>query len=179
MKKAMILFMVCGGFLYAATPKTTTQESQLPQLLDATTDHTFMQCCEFINMPAQEVNSFATYYDAHTKRHRRIKSAANRQARAQRMRDKGRSALEVERPDLYAQLTALEAGSIVSVSPRACVAQNARLFLNRYGVWNEYKKSQAQSHGSVWAKVKGFARNGKQRVAQWFGNREPVTVAAN
>lgn len=159
---------------------TLAQESpSLKKVLDATSDVSFGLFCEFIALPNEQSKDFAAYYETQTKKIKRVKSNATRQARAQQLRDKGRSALEVEEPKLYSEFMAFEAGTIACMSPRACVAQNARLFLTRYGAWHEFKKSHAQSQASMWAKVKEFARDGKQRVAMWFGPREEVTVAAN
>lgn len=159
---------------------TYTHEMQsIKKVLDATSDVTFGTFCEFIAVPIEQKNEFALYYENQTKKIKRVRSSATRQARAQELRDKGRSALEVEEPQLFAEFKSCEAGTIVCASPRACVAQNARLFLTRYGAWHEFKKSHAQSQVSMWAKVKDFARSGKQRVAQWFGPREEVQVALN
>lgn len=151
--------------------------ASLQQLLDCSDDHTVAQFCEFVEVPEDERQSFITFYETQVKKHQRIKSAARRQSRAQKTRDSGRSALEVELPDCYTQLTALEAKTNKCKSPQACVAQNARFFLTRYSAWHDYKKSQAQSQAGLWAKVKGLARGGSQRVAQWFGRSEPVKVA--
>lgn len=160
-------------------PVVVSEAASLKKVLDATTDVPFGAFCEFIAVPKEQSKDFAAYYETQTKKIKRVKSNATRQARAQELRDKGRSALEVEEPTLYNEFMAFEAGSIACMSPRACVAQNARLFLSRYGAWHEFKKSHAQSQASMWAKVKGFAQGGKQRVAQWFGPRQEVTIAAN
>lgn len=173
MKKTLIccMLMFVPGILAVESPS-------LKKVLDATEDVPFTAFCEFIAVPKEQGKDFAAYYQTQTKKIKRVKSHATRQARTQQLRDKGRSALEVEEPELYAQFVAFEVGTIPCSSPRACVAQNARLFLTRYGAWHEFKKSHAQSQASMWAKVKEFARESKQRVAYWFGPRDEVTTVA-
>lgn len=158
---------------------TIAQEISLKKVLDATSDVSFGAFCEFIAVPQEQNKEFASYYENQTKKIKRVRSSATRQARTQELRDKGRSALEVEEPALYAEFKRFESGEITCVSPRACVAQNARLFLTRFGAWHEFKKSHAQSQISMWAKVKDFTRASKQKVAQWFGAPQEVSVALN
>ncbi|MGE0010277.1 MAG: hypothetical protein AB7F19_07140 [Candidatus Babeliales bacterium] len=173
MKRIMVCWMLFAGTLCA-------QEMQsIKKVLDATEDIEFSTFCEFIGVPVEQRAEFAAHYETQSKKIKRVRSSATRQARTQELRDKGRSALQVEEPQLYAEFKACEEGVSICMSPRACVAQNARLFLTRYGAWHEFKKMHAQSQISMWAKVKDFARNGKQRIAHLFGAQEEVKVALN
>ncbi len=173
MRKIVIYCM-----LVIITDTFAGENRALKKMLDLNTDVSFGVFCDFIEVPHEQKESFGAYYKTQAKKIKRVKSNATRQARAQELRDKGRSALEVEEPKLYSEFTAFETGTVPCISPRACVAQNARLFLTRYGAWHEFKKSHAQSQASMWAKVKGFARDGKQRIAGWFAPREEI-VAVN
>lgn len=176
MKKILALCM----FVVSMSDALSSESPSLKHVLDATSDVSFSSFCAFIAVPKEQAKKFASFYESQTKKIKRVKSSATRQARAQQLRDKGRSALEVEEPKLYDEFKAFENGLISCTSPRACVAQNARLFLTRYGAWHEFKKNHVQSQASMWTKVKEFARDGKERIAYWFGPREEVTtVAAN
>ncbi len=174
MKKALILSI--GLFLIVTSAQS---HPSLQKVLDVTTDVTFGTFCDFIAVPQEHMRDFAQYYEIQTKKIKRVRSTATRQARTQQLRDRGRSALEVEEPTLYAEFKAFENGSLSCESPRPCVAHNARIFLARYGAWHEFKKEHIQTQASMWHKVKEFARGSKQKITQWFSAPQEVQVALN
>lgn len=174
--KKFLIYCMC----ILVTDTLASENQELKKMLDSTLDISFGAFCDFVQVPKEQQKEFGAYYKTQAKRIKRVKSNTTRQVRAQQLRDKGRNALEVEQPALYAQFIAFEVGTIPCMSPRACVAQNARLFLTRYGTWHEFKKNHVQLQSSMWAKVKGFVSDNTQRVAQWFAPRsEEMKLAAN
>lgn len=123
-------------------------------------------------VPAQERTDFTTFYNGFIRNLESL-APAKKRVELQRVRELGRSSLEVRHPEWANQLKPY---AFYERDEKVCQEKelaSLRTFLTRNGVYEEFLKTKAFDSAGMWNRFKSYTKHTTAKMTNWVSSWLP------
>ena len=145
-------------FLWGIGGCIQSYAQSLLDFLDVSTVIHLKDFTKFVDLTHEYEESFCEYYDNFLKKYCKCKDTKKKEIK-KCITNRALNNLEITHSDWFSELQKFKYSILIPHNPKLFVERNAKMFLMRYGILDEFYQRQVRSVSSFWSRLKGYSNH--------------------